>query len=146
MKLDLGCGSLKPAGYIGIDENIIDCAGTQFVPDVRHNLNLGIPFPDSFIDEVRSCHSLEHFKNPYFIMDEIYRVCKNGAFVIIIVPLFCDWPIGHLTCFYPDWFERNMDMNKFNIFKKEIVTRELNPPQGDHKEFIELDIILRIVK
>ncbi len=48
MKLDLGCGIAKPAGFIGIDIGTVDAYGKPYTPDVIHDLNNGIPFPEDF--------------------------------------------------------------------------------------------------
>jgi len=88
-KIDLGCSQFKPKGYIGIDNATVNPINNQpFEPDILHDLNRGIPFKDSEVDVVRASHFLEHCDNIYFMMDEIHRVCKRGAKVKIIVPMF----------------------------------------------------------
>lgn len=111
-KVDLGCGSYKKAGYYGID--IDEHPGVDLV----YNLNEGIPLPTGSVDELFSQHSLEHFQNPLFILDEIYRVCSDHARIEITVPLYQVWQPDHITCFYDDWFERNALM--FNVLEKRI--------------------------
>jgi len=80
MKLNLGCGNEKIAGFTGIDISPV------FKPDVVHDLIKGIPYQDSSVDEIRANHCIEHLSDTIFIMNEIWRVCKNGAIVNIIVP------------------------------------------------------------
>lgn len=107
IKLDLGCGSFKPAGYIGIDiANVNPLTGQAFRPDIYADLNKGIPCGDNTVDEVRASHVLEHVKNPHFLLNEIHRVCKNKAKVTIIVPLY-------EVCFVND-------KDKFNIIILEV--------------------------
>lgn len=146
MKLNLGCGNAKLSGFIGIDNATQTMTGQHFVPDVQHDLNAGIPFGDNTCDEVFSSHSLEHFRNPHFIMDEIYRVCQDGATVDIIIPLYCDWLPDHLTMFYPDWFERNIDMTKFNLIFKTITRKRLSFEMMGRHGFIEMHIKFRVKK
>jgi len=82
MKLDLGCGSRKPEGYIGVD--IKDGLGVNLVAD----LNKGIPLPDNFAEEVRAHHILEHLDNDkrIFIMGEIWRVLRQEGILDVVVP------------------------------------------------------------
>ncbi len=83
MKLNLGCGSKKLAGYVNVD--------LFGEPDVRHDLEL-LPWPwrDNSAEEVVLCHVLEHLgQTPAAfigIMKELYRVCAPGALVRIFVP------------------------------------------------------------
>jgi ubiquinone/menaquinone biosynthesis C-methylase UbiE len=47
------------------------------------------PWADSSVDEVRAEHVLEHIHpgEPFFaVMRELYRVCKPGAQVLIVLP------------------------------------------------------------
>mgnify|MGYP002261178388 CR=1 FL=1 len=76
-------------------------------------MEFGINFDNGSVDEIFTSHFLEHVKNPYFILDEIYRVCKADAKIEIRVPLYQVWQPDHLTCFYEDWFEKNA--TKFEV-------------------------------
>lgn len=79
--LDIGCGSTKKAGSIGIDYKPF--------PGVDHVLNLEqdrLPFPDDHFDEVYSSHFFEHIESPLHILGEILRVAKHGAKVEIWTP------------------------------------------------------------
>jgi predicted SAM-dependent methyltransferase len=72
--LNLGCGGQRLNRYIGID---IRDLGQKMVWDVRD----GLPFPDNSVDEVFSCHFIEHLtdKESLELFHEIYRVLKVGA-------------------------------------------------------------------
>jgi SAM-dependent methyltransferase len=73
-KLDLGCGSVKKTGTLGVD---ID----QF-PDVDYVVDLQInplPFPDRSVEYVHSSHFFEHLDDPEKVLVEVGRVCKDGA-------------------------------------------------------------------
>lgn len=122
VKIDLGCGATKKKGFFGIDnydKTVYD--GKKIVSDMNHDLNLGIPFVDNVVSEVWCSHSLEHFNNPYFILSEIYRVCKPDSLVTIIVPLK-NFEKVHVTVFYEDWFEKTGVLkNRFEVVDKKIV-------------------------
>jgi len=83
MKLDIGCGQNKKQGFIGID--IIKMPGVDIVCDLDKEK---IPLKSNSVEEVFSMHFMEHTRNLVAIMEEIWRVCKNGATVIIAVPYY----------------------------------------------------------
>lgn len=64
LRLDLGCGFVKPEGFIGIDDmtgSAVQIASHENAPDVIMDLNnQPLPFPDASCSEVRSSHFLEH--------------------------------------------------------------------------------------
>lgn len=83
VKLNLGCGSKKLEGYVNVDK--------FGEPDVRHDLeSFPWPWPDDSVEEVLLVHVLEHLGHAtdvfIGIMKELYRVCRGGALVKIIVP------------------------------------------------------------
>lgn len=83
MKLDLGCGSSKKNGYVGVDK--LSLPGV----DICHDLNLfPYPFEDGSIDEVWMDQVLEHVNDPVKVVEELYRICRNGALITIGVPYF----------------------------------------------------------
>jgi len=91
-KLNLGCGSEKKEGFIGID--IKDC-GQEIIRDITR----GLPFDDNSIDEIYSCHFFEHLKGDdvRWVLMECWRVLKKNCEIFIRVPhSHCD------EAFYPD--------------------------------------------
>jgi len=80
IKLDLGCGQRKKKGYLGVDK-----VGYPNV-DVKHDCSDGIPLDDNSCSIVRMNHSAEHFADPKFLMEEVYRVLKNDGIVVMTVP------------------------------------------------------------
>jgi SAM-dependent methyltransferase len=81
-KIDLGCGSNRRDGFIGVDVNyhgpMVDCVC---------NLNFDpLPFPDDSIEYVYSSHTFEHLKHWPHALQEIARVCKQDATVEIWTP------------------------------------------------------------
>jgi SAM-dependent methyltransferase len=82
-RLNLGCG-LKPVPEA---VNLDITAATN--PDVVHDLNsLPWPFPDDHFREVLAYDCLEHLDRFIPVMEEIHRVCRDGAVVRITVPHF----------------------------------------------------------
>jgi SAM-dependent methyltransferase len=83
LKLNLGCGEDKKAGYINLDWNPLTA------PDIKHDLNvLPYPFPDNHFNYVEANHILEHLDKPFLIMKELHRILKPGGFLKIKVPHF----------------------------------------------------------
>lgn len=83
IKLDLGCGRSKLPGFLGIDAR--KAPGV----DVAWNLeSFPWPLPDNCAEFVRMSHFWEHVK-PWLtlsFMEEMHRVCRDGARVLIISP------------------------------------------------------------
>lgn len=117
IKLDLGCGSKKKDGYIGIDRIKFD--------DVDVVVNLGnepLPFENMSVDEVHASHFIEHLTaiERCQLMNELYRVMKVDAKATIIAPHWASsraygdpthqWPpIGEMWFYYlgKKWRDEN---------------------------------------
>lgn len=98
IKLDLGCGINKRAGFIGVDSMKFD--GVDIVWDLRKipwskplpsstkNVAQWKAFADNSVDEVHSSHFVEHLTGAERIkfFNELYRVMKVGASATIITP------------------------------------------------------------
>jgi SAM-dependent methyltransferase len=83
MKLDLGCGLKKKEGFTGLDR--LALPGVDIVCDLDRE---PIPLPDDTVDEVHTMHFLEHTADLLAVMQEVWRVCSDGARVSIVVPYF----------------------------------------------------------
>ncbi len=79
-KINLGGGRNKQPGYATID--IIAYPEVDIVADVTK----GIPLPDNSVEEILALSIIEHLEDTVFIMEEMYRVSKNNAKIIITVP------------------------------------------------------------
>ena len=97
LKLNLGCGNKKLAGFINIDQN------EQCSPDLILNLeNTPYPFNTNSVDYIRMDSVLEHFPsdptNFFRILKEIYRISSNDAIIDILCPHpFHRWQIVDFT-------------------------------------------------
>ncbi|WP_052759445.1 class I SAM-dependent methyltransferase [Paenibacillus sp. DMB20] len=97
MKLDLGCGTNKQMGFIGVDRFPLPDV------DVVADIDKGLPFDDNSIDTIFASHSLEHVLDLTGAMKEIYRVCRHGAQICIVAP-YSEQKLNisnpyHLHCF-----------------------------------------------
>lgn len=85
--LNIGCGTQPRASTpdtIWINMDQASGPGVDVVRDIRR----GFPFADSTFDELLMDNVLEHFNSEdvIFLLNEIHRVAKPGARVMIIVP------------------------------------------------------------
>ena len=83
LKLDIGCGISKREGFIGVD--IIPLNGVDIVHDLNH---FPYPFESDTASEVWMNNILEHLERPINVMEEIFRISKNYALIIVAVPYF----------------------------------------------------------
>ena len=80
-KLNLGSGEDYRKGYINVD---LYCKS-----DLKLDLNiLPYPFENNSFEEVLAYNIIEHLKDPYEVLMEIHRICKNKAGIYIQVPHF----------------------------------------------------------
>lgn len=82
LKLDIGCGKNKQAGFHGVDAIQFD--GVDTVMDMRQPW----PWADSSVEDVHCSHFLEHLTGAERIhfFNELYRVLKPGKQARIITP------------------------------------------------------------
>jgi len=85
LKLNLGCGNRKMDGFVNVD--FVEACH----PDLVVNLEkTPWPWDDHAVDEIKLIHVLEHLGQTtdtfLSIIKEMYRVCRDGAHIEIIVP------------------------------------------------------------
>ena len=83
MWLDIGCGTHKTAGAVGMDKRPLD--GVDVVHDAEV---LPYPFEKETFDRIVLSHLVEHLK-PWLlieIMNELWRIVKLGGQVLIATP------------------------------------------------------------
>ena len=82
MKINIGGGLKRFDGFLNVDSDELTN------PDFLVNLNKDkLPFEDNSVEEIKAHHILEHIGDGFLsLMQEIYRVCKDGAIIDIEVP------------------------------------------------------------
>lgn len=142
-KIDLGCGYVKPPGFIGIDNlsgEASQIPNVQNAPDILMNLDeAAFPFPDNSCEEVRSSHFLEHSQLMH-ILNESYRVLRPGGTFLFAVPYANSaegmYP-GHVQFLTEKWFYENLTFQKnFKIEHEEYF------PSAD---YLKLPFFLRML-
>ncbi|MGZ5486382.1 MAG: class I SAM-dependent methyltransferase [Nitrososphaeraceae archaeon] len=88
--LNLGCGNDYKEGMINIDFYAKKT-------DIRHNLNnFPYPFDDNEFDRVLCMNIIEHLNDVVSVIEELHRISKNGADILMRVPHF------RSACLYED--------------------------------------------
>jgi SAM-dependent methyltransferase len=99
--LDVGCGSNKYPGAIGIDFN------PKTAADVIHDLGVvPYPFPDNEFDEIITRHVAEHVPDVMAFVSELHRITRPGGRIKLVAPHYSnpDWPTdpthrNHFNCY-----------------------------------------------
>lgn len=83
LKLDLGCGKNKKAGFLGVDA--LKFEGVDIVTDLGAH---AWPWADASVEEVHASHFVEHLgpKERMHFANELFRVLKPGGKATIITP------------------------------------------------------------
>ena len=87
--LDVGCGTGKHEGAIGLDNN------PRTGADVIHDLgDVPYPFADNEFDLIVSNHVVEHVPDVMAFITELYRITKPGGRIKLLTPHYTnpDWP------------------------------------------------------
>lgn len=142
--LNLGCGSVRIPGAIGVDRVKID----NYV-DVVHDLdNIPYPFKSETVDEIHMYHVLEHLHDPIKKMEELYRLLKPEGIIYLRVPHFSSMgsftdithvrPFGYQSF---DCFERNnyhhfYTRAEYKLLNKEIKYLGLYPNTGIYAKYV----------
>ena len=84
MKLDVACGQNKRAGFKGVD--IAPGEGVDYVWDLEQYP--WKPFADNTVSEIHCSHYIEHTKDLIAFMNEIYRICEDGAKITFLAPYY----------------------------------------------------------
>ncbi|OGG02839.1 MAG: hypothetical protein A3F83_06595 [Candidatus Glassbacteria bacterium RIFCSPLOWO2_12_FULL_58_11] len=80
--VNLGCGSRKAEGEIGVDRYPGSLA------DVRADLEQPLPFAGNSVDRVVASHVLEHVAGLVRLVEEVHRILAPGGRFQIEVPYF----------------------------------------------------------
>jgi SAM-dependent methyltransferase len=125
--LELGCGRTKHPHAVGIDR--IPLPGV----DVVHDLNLRpYPFADNTFDEVYAIHVIEHLDSILAVMEEMHRITRPNARVVIITPHHSDaisWQDPthkwHLNSYSFNYFDPGYHTNYYTVARFRIKSREV---------------------
>jgi ubiquinone/menaquinone biosynthesis C-methylase UbiE len=79
LRLNLGSGNRPLPGFVNVDARQLPTV--DVVADVR-----SLPFENGAATEVEASSLLEHFRNPYDVLDEIYRVLAPAGILRVRVP------------------------------------------------------------
>lgn len=126
VRLDLGCGPNKQAGFVGVDALSFDGK-----VDVIHDLRVGPwPWEDNSVDEVHCSHFIEHLTNfndkweRVLFFNELERILKPGGKATLIFPHWCS------NRFYGDpTHKESLSEMSFYYLSKE--WRKANAPHCD---------------
>lgn len=121
LKLDLGSGKNKRAGFLGVDRRKF--AETDVVADLTDPW----PWADNSVEEINMSHVLEHFTGleRVHIFNEMYRVLIPGGKASIITPHWAsNRAYGDFTHCWPPVSE----MLYFYVAKS---WRDVNAPDND---------------
>jgi SAM-dependent methyltransferase len=99
--LDVGCGTNKTEGAIGLDNN------PRTGADVIHDLGkLPYPFPDDEFDLVVSNHVVEHVPDVMAFISELHRITRPGGRIRLLTPHYTN----------PDWANDPTHRNHINSY------------------------------
>jgi SAM-dependent methyltransferase len=81
--LDIGCGSAKTPGAVGLDIS----ADTD--ADIVHDLDeLPYPIEDASFDQILMQDVIEHVREPIRVFEELHRIARPGARIQLRTPHF----------------------------------------------------------
>jgi SAM-dependent methyltransferase len=81
--LDIGCGSAKTPGAVGLD------ISPDTDADIVHNLDeLPYPIEDSSFDQILMQDVIEHVREPIRVFEELHRIARPGARIQLRTPHF----------------------------------------------------------
>lgn len=128
--LDVG-GGLKYSKELKNSQDLFKSCNYQILdndPEVKPDILAdahNIPLADESIDAVICKSVLEHMKNPFKVMDEIFRILKNDGYCLIYVPFIYPYH-GNKT--YKDYFRFSIDA--VNLLTKDFNNREIITMRG----------------
>ena len=130
LRLNVGSGTDKRSDFINMDYNSL------YNPEVIHNMDsIPWPFEDNTFDEILIQHVIEHTHNPLLWVQEMWRISKPGAKIVIKCPHWSThWAYGDLTHFSQfssrSFSHFNLDEIYYNVparFKVHTELHCLNP-------------------
>jgi len=98
-RVDIGCGAPHECheGCFGIDLN------PDLEPGLVWDCDQGLPFADDSLSFVNADNSLEHFRHPFLVLEEVFCCLRPGGRLRVVVPNLQYWPTLVLSLvFDPD--------------------------------------------
>lgn len=131
--LELGCGATKRDSHaIGVDA--LDLPGVDIVGDVFDVL---ARFPAHSVDSVSTYHFAEHVDDLPRLLDELARVMRGGATLVVVVPHFSN------PYFYSDYTHRKFfGLYTFCYLARSRLFRRQVPTYGPSAQFEIEDVHL----
>lgn len=131
--LNLGCGNVKILDALNVD--LVASVKPDMVIDLER---LPYPLPDDQFTRVICQDVIEHLSDVVATMEELVRVSKNGAVMIIRVPHFSSsnayTDITHQHFFgiqSMDYFTEDGEYNFYTKARVKVIKHELTfPPNG----------------
>jgi len=123
IKIDLGCGPNKKAGFIGVDSRPFE--GVDVVTDLCAKW----PWEDASVEEIHASHVLEHFTaaQRVHVFNEMYRVLIPNGKALIITP---HWASGRA---YGDFTHQWPPVCEMSYYYLNQEWRNKNAPHTDRK-------------
>ena len=99
--LDVGCGTNKYEGAIGLDNN------SRTAADIIHDLGeFPYPLKDNEFDMAISRHVVEHVPDVIGFVEELYRIVRPGGTIKLVAPHYTN----------PDWANDPTHRNHLNSY------------------------------
>lgn len=136
MNINLGAGYKRYAGYVNID-NDVNC-NPDYICDFEKDQ---LPFSNDSVDRVIAYHILEHVGDGYIhLLQELYRVCKNGAIIDIRVPHH-----NHEVFLNDPTHKRPITVEGFRLFSKKVNRYEIETGGTSSTLGIKFDVDFEII-
>ena len=84
VRLNLGSGNDPLPGHVNVDRRRVP--GVDVMADVR-----ALPFAEGAAQLVRASSLLEHFADPYSVLDEVHRALRTDGRFVMRVPALWSW-------------------------------------------------------
>ena len=141
---DVGCGSGgvllksikdKITGGYGFD-NLVKEEKFENINLKRLNLDREpLPLDDKSVDVVTALAVLEHFENPFHILQQIYRILKPGGILLLTTPTPMAKPVLEFLAYKMNLIsKREIDEHKHYFNRKELM--EIHIKAGFQKDKI----------
>ena len=78
IRLNLGCNNDYREGWINIDHD--NSVKVDYAIDFEQDV---FPFEDNSVDYTEIGYTLEHLSNIFWLMEEVYRICKPNGIIFV---------------------------------------------------------------